>query len=915
MRKLFTLAAAAVCTLSAFAAESFTAPVIVDPANGSIVTELSSVTIKPNADYDYVEIASREDISVEKDGAPFCGITWEYTDDNETSVKVTLAKTATEPGEYTINFPEYSWEVSCFEGSENEGYYCNPMTLTYTISGGQAVNSSVTVSPASGSTVTAPFESITFTSNVDGLPEVSAETIYEVMVQKDGKDFCGVKGKTNSDRSCTLTFKTPATENGTYTISLPTGALALYSEDYTNMQNVDAMTLTYTVGGGAEPKPEASLTINPEPGTITTPLSSFTIASGVEGYDVEINSADDIKVLKDGEDFCGVTRKNLTFTLKEPMTESTVYTIVIPADSYYLYKFVGEEDIEELPGVEQKFVYTAEIGGPKYTIVIPEGKLTPNSVDDGDPETVDAADLNTYDGQLSEFYLNNIKGELYAKEGATVNVYCKRVGYNVNATVTAAAPVKGALGMTTKIYFKLPTPITTDGTYTITIPKGIFGTKDYVETGNGEANKAAAFEVTFTGGLPEPEPTVKYDLGLKNSKPAEGKVDMSKFTWEVTQLMIDANYDLAENSTKEATLVCEALEYNSGGVIKPASNDGFTRTLKFANKNVPDTKSGTYIMTIPEGTFGDAEWREDPETGHTNPEIKVYFMVDGGSVVSTVYDLEVASVTPENESSVNIAENPLAISFTANGELSYYPSVKASLTSEDAQYNGTVVIASAATAEGITTFTLALDTPVTVNGDYTLTLPEGIFGDADYLANWTTGHASKAFTSTFTVTGGEQQAEPAKYDLMPTLNPESGSQLVINEEVKITFTFPAGTTPTNDSPRASMKCPDANYFATAIFQKGETDGSFYLRYGTNPKRIGTYTIDIPEGLFFNKEMNSYNPAFTITYNITDTAIDSIISDENADVEIFNLNGVYVGKNINELPAGIYLTKGKKVIVK
>ncbi|MCM1319268.1 MAG: hypothetical protein NC217_02670 [Muribaculaceae bacterium] len=776
----------------------------------------------------------------------------------------------------------------------------------------QSSNSNLTADPADGSTVTSLASVIVKSATSSPLWDRGSG---EIVVKKDGTAFSTVSCRDNGNDSFTIKLDTEATKAGVYTIEAEEGAF-----EYENGSSVDAFTLTYTIEGSAQTA-KASLNINPEPGTLTTPLTSFSITSGVEEYPaIEINSVDDIRVLKNGEDFCSVKRDNsartMTFNLKETVTESAQYTVVFPADSYYLYKYVDEENIEELSGVEQKFVYDVEIGGPKFNIEIPETKLNPNSIDPEDASLVDPYDLKG--GELTEFSLTNLAGAYFATEGATVHVYNKRAQYDVQAVVTADAPKKAITGnnMTTTVHFTLPQPITTDGTYTLEIPKGIFGDEDYHNNSNsGTANKAYTWTVAFTGGLPEPGPSVKYDLGLKGCKPAEGMVDMDSYTWEVTSIMIDAAYDLAPNSTKQASLVCETADYNQSGIIRLSMADMSTRTLRFNNSRQP-SNTGTYVLTIPEATFGDAEWIEDPETGHTNPEIKVYFLVQANGAITTEYDIEVASVTPANDATVTISEEtPVTISFTANGEYGYLPVYKVGVACEAAEYDGTAAITSAETAEGVTTFTLALDKAITVNGEYTLTFPEGLFGDADYIANWSTGHASKAFTSVFTVSGGGDQPEPAKYDLTYTVTPENDAQLPINEAVFVTIVFPEGTVPTADSPRASLKSTEANYFLTVLFQKGEQDGTYTLNFATAPKREGTYTISLAEGMFFNAGLNSYSPAIDLTFHVVDTGVDSVLNDEAVEGGIYDLNGVYVGDKLNELPAGIYVMKGHKVIVK
>lgn len=909
MRKIFTMIAAAVCSLTAFAQSNL----LSNPDDGSVVTELSQVElICGNPRYSYVEVLTKDEITVTKDGNPFCGVD---ARDSYPTVTLSLLTPATEDGVYVITLPENSW---CLGGSETEPEYTATTTLTFTIGGGGSQSDmNVAITPEPGTQVTAPFNTIKMSSLNPSYPIVSALSASEIKVYKGETEFCGIEAYEETDGTLTIVFDQEIDENGIYTVKIPEYALVITTSEYYPEEPVPATDLIYNVVGAAD---KASLVVSPAPGVLTEPLSTLTVTSGLPSYpSVEINTIDDIKVLKEGVEFCGVRQvygagPDLTLSLTEEVTESGQYTVVFPADAWYLGNFSDENNPQEIAGVDQEFVYDVEIGGPKFNITFLPTRLDPNSEYD-QPVSLDPD--GPYNGMVSEFSLR-VDGELALNPNCQekVNVSCKRAGYNSDATVTADEPKQNFYGgVSTTFHFAIQPGITTNGTYTITVPKGLLGDAAFVADQNsGCANQAATFEVLFIEGLPEPEPTVIYDLGIKSSKPAEGVVDMESFVWEVTTFGIDAQYDMAPGVTKEATLTCESAGYSQSGEISLSMLTDYTRTLKFINGTEP-TKNGTYVLTIPEGTFGDAEWQADPASGHTNPEIKVYFLVKNAQGdVNTTYDVEIASTTPADGSTVDISSNPLEVSFTANGEYGYYPCMKINLECAGAEYYGTAKVTSAEVADGVTTFTATLSAPVTVNGEYTMSLPEGLIGDSDYISNWTTGHGSKAATVTFTVTGGTDQPEPIKYDLEPTVTPENGSQLSVGVPVVITFVFPAGTIPATENARASLECSTANYFETALFTKGEADGTYLLQFGTNPKREGTYLLSIKEGTFVSADGAHANPQLDLSWEVIDSAIQSILNDEDIEGGVYDLNGVYVGESLENLPAGIYLVKGHKVAV-
>lgn len=915
MRKFFTAVAAAL-SLTAFAQSEY---LTTEPAPGTTVTELYKIElICNNPRYQYVEIYTMDDIKLKKDGQVVCGVVKDgYSD---TTAKLALEFPISADGVYTLDLPAGSWCVASETSAPVEDVAAS-FTWTVGQGGGGQTEEQFTITPPSNSQVTAPFGSITITSNDPSNPLVDAVSIGDAGIFLDDTKVASLKASNNDDGSLVLTFwdkannkPAPIETAGIYTIKLDDGALELNTLDWGAMVPValPEMRLVYMVSSG-QAQVTAEFIADPQNNaTLTEPLTMVKITSGTEGYtSVEVNDIEAIQVYFEDELYSTVKNKKYgacELELQTPGDKSGTYTVLFPAGCISMWDYSDENEAKCLDNDAFTLTYNVEVGGPKFNVELMRTRLTPAGDEENPAPIGEGSSINQFN--------IDVNGEYYPVEGSTVNFVNKRAGFNHNATVTADAPRTNFGSKRTRFYFTFAEGegITTNGTYTLTIPQGILGDAEYVADHNtGAANKAYTWEVICVDGLPEPEPSVKYDLGIKETKPATGKVDLSEVTWEVTTFGIDAAYDLAPNSEVEATLVCETAGYSQSGKIKLSMFTQYTRTLKFTCSE--PRKNGTYIMTIPQGTFGDAEWQADPETGHTNPEIKVYFLVEGASGdVTTAYDLDIASVTPANGSTVNIAETPATLTFTAAGELGFYPMMKINVACEGAEYAGTATVTDATVADGVTTFTTTLSEPITVNGEYTVTIPEGVVGDADYIANWTTGHANKAMTLSFTIEGGAGQKEPVKLELQPTITPENGSHLSIGQQVIITFVFPAGTVATSEQARASLQCQSANYFDTALFMKGETDGTFTLKYGTTPKREGTYTMTIKENTFFNKELNSANPELNLSWEIKDTGIDGIFTDETIEGGVYNLNGVYVGESLENLPAGIYVVKGHKVAV-
>ena len=774
-----------------------------------------------------------------------------------------------------------------------------------------AQSRTVTANPPTESTVS-ELSVITLTSDDPDYPLIEINTASAVTVTRDETIDCGGVTVDNYADPITLTLKNPQTEPGTYYIQIPRDALDFFSEDYSDMVNGMDVILVYTIDGTSTP---TTYTVNstPESGsTLTEPFSSVEISSGEPQFpDIDILSTSSITVTRDGSDFCGVTKADtadgVRLTLKEAITESGEYVIHLPKDSWEMY--MSTDDTYDSRSFDLDLTYIVDLPGVKYNIEILPTRITPNS----ETEPVDLA--GSYDGSLTEIRFQ-VNGQLYLNpdaEATKASLVCKKNKYDVSKALRADEPKSSFGGYRTTFYLDLDPALVQDGTYTLTIPRGAFGDSEFKENQElGSANREFTLDIEFTGGEPAPEPTVVYDLGIKGTKPAEGIVDMSGFTWEVTQISVPIEYKQREGA--EVTLSNEVTGYSQTGELRNGMSMGNTNTMLSTNGKEPN-KNGTYILTIPAGSFGDEEWLADPETGHTNPEIKVYYRVTGAEGTDAALDLTLLSAVPAENGTADISDEPLSISFTAAGELSYYPNSKIQVYCDGAEYDGTAVITGATTEDGNTTFTTTLSEPILVNGTYTVAMPEGIFGDLDYVKDCSTGHGNEVIVYTFEVTGGQGQKEPTQYDLMPTVTPADNSEVLPGDLDVITFVFPTGTRTTSDTARASMSCPEANYFDTAMFIRSDVDGTYLLKYGSKPKRDGVYTIKVVQGTFADADDEHENPEFTLTYTFKTSGIDSILTDEEAAAGIYDLNGVYVGDSTENLPVGVYVVKGRKVVKK
>lgn len=180
---------------------------------------------------------------------------------------------------------------------------------------------------------------------------------------------------------------------------------------------------------------------------------------------------------------------------------------------------------------------------------------------------------------------------------------------------------------------------------------------------------------------------------------------------------------------------------------------------------------------------------------------------------------------------------------------------------------------------------ITLAKPVTANGTYTITIPEGTVFDDQYNANFEDyGVAdlgaiyNPEFTLTYTVEA--EEVDTVATFMYETVSPENGS--TVNRLDVITLHFPD-----------NIPAMDYEYPVTVYNEAGDSITSGKLNWAfypgadatftlTNPiTTAGTYTITVDEGMIWNSKVDleaddygkskgaKYNPEFTLTYTVVE----------------------------------------------
>lgn len=210
-----------------------------------------------------------------------------------------------------------------------------------------------------------------------------------------------------------------------------------------------------------------------------------------------------------------------------------------------------------------------------------------------------------------------------------------------------------------------------------------------------------------------------------------------------------------------------------------------------------------------------------------------------------------------------------------------------------------------------TAVTLTLDHEVTEPGVYYLNIPAAFF----ILGEQFSTEYNTAVTAYYTVTGnGEEPTPDVPATLHITADPENGSTVASLSTISLTFDDYEEVGIGNGKLSYTKDGGDA-----VSMNDAELDFDVYnkalIRFTTTLTEKGTYVINVPEGYFTDANGDAL-PAFKLTYGIgMNTGIASINGEDSAPHAVYTLSGVRTTTPPDQLPAGVYVVNGKKVLVK
>lgn len=438
--------------------------------------------------------------------------------------------------------------------------------------------------------------------------------------------------------------------------------------------------------------------------------------------------------------------------------------------------------------------------------------------------------------------------------------------------------------------------ITQPGEYTLNIAESTFYDFARAEQSEDEDRFDGNPEITakyiIKGAEAPTSPMAAYTIDPADGQTVESLASIKIAFTGVNE--IDQDTPIYATIKKDGQTVATATDFDYTG----------DNSIDINQWNASVTEPGTYVFTLPAGSFYDFDNESD-----LNPEITATYVIKGDEPAEptmTNYTLDPAdgdeiemidcvTVAFPDATEVEPADNADQIVIRKDGVVV--------ATYDDCEPN----------AEIENGMIIYFDEPIEDEGEYTLEIPAGAFKD---LAN---GSLNEAISAKYIVKAAEI---PVGSMSTYTLDPADGQTVETIKEVTVAFPETAEGVDEYGSKSGIVIKQGDKVVATCStwVNGGDNYESFRLIFDNEIKEKGVYTLVIPADTFkdYSTEGDNVvtNPEITATYNVIgESGIDSIEADNNAGVEIYNLQGVRVATDSQNLPAGLYIVNGKKQIIK
>lgn len=442
-------------------------------------------------------------------------------------------------------------------------------------------------------------------SGVPNLYEVDVLTAESMTVSKGGVEITTGSAAIDekNDKKVVYTLENEITEDGTYTVLIGENAIELfYSEDYSNFEDNSEITLTYTIGEATvEPEPEPT----PEPTYVTVnwtgvPADGSTVEE-VDGYitimfdseeELTLNTELKPAVLWNGEDGYNLFNYELEYTdyyiEQGPKFNGNGTLEVTFPDGYFM---MGDEPVK---GFNYSFTI-AKTESEAVAFADNVESITPTNV---------CPLMSAPAGTFSDIVIK-MKKDVAMNESDAKLVFSNGLEGNDAVSIDINSSDVNVSRDRKTITIPVTDEALADGTYSLSIPSGLFKLED-----GGEFESTT---LTFTVGWGKFEPTT-IDLGALNDCVTDK--GWSYIVFIASSDAVEANDNYAIDSQGNEFPGCSepAVLKNAAGkeVASFSADNLFVSDCKCKMKiPTPITEEGEYILTIPKGFWRVMEKTED----------------------------------------------------------------------------------------------------------------------------------------------------------------------------------------------------------------------------------------------------------------------------------------------------------------
>lgn len=353
---------------------------------------------------------------------------------------------------------------------------------------------------------------------------------------------------------------------------------------------------------------------------------------------------------------------------------------------------------------------------------------------------------------------------------------------------------------------------------------------------------------------------VTNDITVVRAQPTSGNLDAEMRSLNEIAITLSQPVMLGETK-KQATLTgVDGTVYKSD-----ISVNAYTKSILQLDFGDVTLYNGTYTLIIPKWSVGDQEWFDNYEVGHSNAELKVEWNVYNALEYGKDYSLTPNLIQPADGAFFSYTNGVelQQIRITYYRDANLIPGTTTLLTCAEAKFNQELFF-TAEKSGSKTVFTANVSPRPSVDGNYTLIIPAGTFGDDAYAATGE-GAINPPIVAQYEVSGipgqngddenlGETKSGP-DFIYEPT------KVALDTETMTATLTF-AGTAFVNNAKLSDFRVVDENRYAVdgLTFSLVETDNakSVAVKIAGNLTADANYTLVIPENFCGNSIWSNGN---------------------------------------------------------